>query len=189
MNIYEKLQTARVQLQNKQLKKSGKNGFSKFGYFELSDFLPAVNDIFLNLKLFSQFNINREVATLSILNIEKIDEVLIFQMPVGKLKLSGGCNEIQELGGVNTYCRRYLYLNALEIVEADKFDAETGKDEQKQENKKPDIDADLDIKEGLKAIEDVANLEVYYYENIQKVKDEKAFNQAVSKRKKELANV
>lgn len=59
----------------------------------------------------------------------------------------------------------------------------------KQETKKPDIDADLDIKEGLKAITDVANLEIYYYENIQKVKDEKAFNQAVSKRKKELANV
>lgn len=187
MNIYEKLQKARVELQNKNLKKSGKNGFNKFGYFELSDFLPAVNEIFLNLLLFPHFNINRDVATLSILDIEKSEDVLIFQMPVGKLKLSGGCNEIQELGGINTYCRRYLYLNALEIVENDKFDAEAGKKEETKPAKKSAadeiFDPDIDIITGLTGVADIKNLEIYYRENKDKVKDVKAFNVAVNRRK------
>ena len=42
MNIYEKLQTARVELQKTALKKSGVNKFAGFKYFELGDFIPAV---------------------------------------------------------------------------------------------------------------------------------------------------
>lgn len=54
-----------------------------------------------------------------------------------------------------------------------------------QKPKEP-LDADFDIKEGLKAINDLENLEAYYYANIEKVQDEKAFNKAVNKRKAEL---
>ena len=46
MNIYEKLQKARVDLQSKGIKKSGKNTFAKYDYYELADFMPAVNSIF-----------------------------------------------------------------------------------------------------------------------------------------------
>ena len=34
-----------------------------------------------------------------------------------------GANAIQALGGVQTYLRRYLYMNAFDIVEADMFDS------------------------------------------------------------------
>ena len=53
MNIYEKLQKARVELQSLGLKMGGHNKFADFKYFELKDFLPKVNEIFENLKLFS----------------------------------------------------------------------------------------------------------------------------------------
>jgi predicted aldo/keto reductase-like oxidoreductase len=33
-NVFEKLQQARVQLQNEKLKKSGKNAYAGFSYFE-----------------------------------------------------------------------------------------------------------------------------------------------------------
>ena len=115
MNVYEKLQKARVELQNKGLKKSGKNSFSGFSYFELSDFLPTINEIFNGLKLFSHFNIENDKAVLRIFDTEKPDSVVAFYMPTATLELKG-CNAIQALGGINTYCRRYLYLNALEIV-------------------------------------------------------------------------
>ena len=39
-----------------------------------------------------------------------------------------GANEVQNLGGCQTYSRRYLYLNAFEIVEHDYFDAIQGKE-------------------------------------------------------------
>ena len=55
-----------------------------------------------------------------------------------------------------------------------------------QRQQKPDVNPDADIIAGLEGISDVQNLEIYYYENLQKVKDEKAFNKAVNKRKKEI---
>lgn len=192
MNIYEKLQAARVDLQNKKLKKSGKNKFAGFEYFELSDFLPAINEIFNKQKLFSRFLINDKQATLQIINAEDIKEEIIFSMPTAELELKG-CNKLQALGGINTYLRRYLYLNALEIVEADLFDAEAGKDTKPQQKLTAaeeifgkDENPDTDIIIGLQGVSDLKNLEIYYKENKDKVKDITAFNVAVNKRKKEI---
>lgn len=193
MNIYEKLQAARVELQNKKLKKSGKNKFSGFDYFELSDFLPAINELFKQYKLFSQFIIADNQASLHIIDAEKVEDAVIFSMPTAELELKG-CNKLQALGGVNTYLRRYLYLNALEIVEADLFDAEAGKEEkqkpQKQtENNKSEqlfqemSNPDIDIISGLTGIADIKGLEKYYKEYKEKVQDIKAFNVAVNARK------
>lgn len=65
----------------------------------------------------------------------------------------------------------------------------------KQEPQKPqpikkekEPDADFDIISQIKSINDIENLQIYYYENIEHVKNEKAFNKAVSERKKELNN-
>lgn len=129
-NVFEKLQDARVRLQNLKIKKSGENKYSGFKYFEIGDFIPHVNSIFLELKLCSNFSIKDNVAILHIINSEKPDEVTTFTMPTTTLELKG-CSAIQALGGVNTYCRRYLYLNALEIAESDMLDANAGKIEEK----------------------------------------------------------
>jgi len=135
-NVYEKLQQARVYLQEKNLKKSGKNSYSGFSYYELADFIPQLNNIFLSLKLCSNFSIKDNIAYLQIVNCEKPDEVITFTMPTAELQLKG-CTAIQSLGGVNTYCRRYLYLNALEIVESDMLDPNAGKIEEKKNKPKP----------------------------------------------------
>jgi len=37
-----------------------------------------------------------------------------------------GCHEVQNLGAVQTYIRRYLWVAALEIVESDVVDASAG---------------------------------------------------------------
>jgi len=134
-NVYIKLQQARVALQEKNLKKSGKNNYSGFTYYELADFIPTVNIIFKNLQLCSNFSIKDNEAQLIIINAEKPDEQIIFTMPTATLELKG-CTAIQALGGVNTYCRRYLYLNALEIVESDMLDGEAGNIEEKLKVKK-----------------------------------------------------
>lgn len=188
MNVYEKLQDARVQLQKKSLKKSGKNKFSGFDYFELADFLPAVNAIFADLKLASVFKLTEQEAFLSIINAEKPDEVIEFSMPSAQLELKG-CNALQALGGVNTYCRRYLYFNALEIVENDFFDAETGKAEVKTKAKK-EAEAEipeLDIIAGIDAISDAKTLEKYFKTYDSAITGNKqGWYAAVNKRKKEL---
>lgn len=121
MNIYEKLQKCRVDLQKLDLKKSGKNDFQKCEYFELADFLPTVNEFFCKEKLHSKFDIENETAVLTIINSENPDETETFRSPIAEANLKG-CSPIQSLGGVHTYMKRYLYMNALEISDGDIID-------------------------------------------------------------------
>ncbi|OHW63113.1 ERF superfamily protein [Andreesenia angusta] len=128
MNIYEKIQTAKVELQKADLKKSGQNKYAGYTYFELKDFLPKINEIFAELQLLSKVSFNSEVATLDIVDSEKPEDVVTFTSPMASAQLKG-CHEIQNLGAVQTYQRRYLYTMALDIAESDALEANTGKHE------------------------------------------------------------
>lgn len=130
MTVEQKLQQCRVELQKRGLKRSGKNNYAGFIYFELADFLPVVNEMFASKNLFSNFSMLDTVATLKITDLEDKSEV-VFTTPVAELELKG-CNKIQALGGTHTYLKRYLYVNALEIVESDLFDSASGKEEPKE---------------------------------------------------------
>lgn len=125
MNLYQKLQKARVALQNTKLKKSGHNKFAGFKYFELGDLLPHINNIFDDLGLFSAFTIQENYASLTIVNSEKPDEMVFFTSPIADAQVKG-TTPVQALGAVHTYLKRYLYLNALEIIENDILDASVG---------------------------------------------------------------
>lgn len=119
MSIYAKLAQARVKLQKENLKKTGNN--RSFKYFELKDFLPRVNEIFEELKMCAVVRYSSELATLTIYDCEK-DENIEFTSPMVQKALPSG-TEIQNLGAIQTYQRRYLYLTALEIVEDDLVDS------------------------------------------------------------------
>uniref|UniRef100_A0A6M3LFN0 Putative Erf family protein n=1 Tax=viral metagenome TaxID=1070528 RepID=A0A6M3LFN0_9ZZZZ len=142
MNIYEKLQAIRCELQGQTLKKSGKNEFVKYAYFELSDFIPAVNLLMKTHKITSTIQYDKDIAKLTLINCEKPEETLIFTSPMadGGLK---ACSPVQNLGASITYLRRYLWINALEIIEADSLDASTKKEE--GEHFIPDDRTNLDI--------------------------------------------
>jgi hypothetical protein len=119
-NITKKLATARVKLGQLKLKKSGKNAFAKFEYFELADFLPMINTINSELGLCTQFSMNETEATLKVIDTES-DEVIEFRIP--KVSAQMKADPIQILGGTITYLRRYLFLIAYEISENDSVDA------------------------------------------------------------------
>ena len=175
--IQEKLQKARVELQNKKLKKSGKNSYSGFTYYELADFLPQVNQIFYDLKLYSNFSLNENYATLTVTDWEDKSEEE-FSSPIADLELKG-CSKIQALGGIHTYMKRYLYLNALEIVESDMLDAKAGTIEEKP-NKDfiPDViknQDDTDIYLGLSETVNSKEAFKYFNEYKDKVNDKTAF--------------
>ena len=134
MSIYAKLAQARVKLQKENLKKTGNN--RSFKYFELKDFLPRVNEIFDELKMCAVVRYSSELATLTIYDCEK-DESIEFTSPMVQKALPSG-TEIQNLGAIQTYQRRYLYLTALEIVEDDLVDSIPPEkpDQKKQESQK-----------------------------------------------------
>ena len=119
--VYEKLQKARIKLQHTELKKSGHNKFAGYKYFELGDFLPAIQSIFFELKLCPVVSFGTELATLRIIDTEN-GGCVTFTSPMAEAQLKG-CHQIQNLGAVETYSRRYLYVTALEIVEHDAIDS------------------------------------------------------------------
>ena len=119
--VYEKLQKARIRLQHTELKKSGHNKFAGYKYFELGDFLPAIQSIFFELKLCPVVSFGTELATLRIIDTEN-GGCVTFTSPMAEAQLKG-CHPIQNLGAVETYSRRYLYVTAMEIVEHDAIDS------------------------------------------------------------------
>lgn len=127
MCIYKQLQAARVDLLAAPIKKSGKNKFAGYEYFELEDFLPTVQKIFAAHSLCGVMSFSADTAKLA---IHSGSELIEFTAPMATAELKG-CHSIQNMGAVISYMRRYLYMLALEICEHDELDATTGKDKQK----------------------------------------------------------
>jgi hypothetical protein len=125
MSVHKKLMQARIKLQQVKLKKSGLNKFAGFEYFELADFLPTVQSIFADIGLCGIVSYDRELATLTITDIDDNSQVTITS-PMAEANLKG-VHPIQNMGAVETYSRRYLWVTALEIVEHDALDSTTGR--------------------------------------------------------------
>lgn len=163
-NIYKKLQEVRVSLQKTEIKKSGKNSFAKFEYFELSDFLPHINSLMLEVGITSIYTLNTDKALLKLINIDDVNDSIEFCIPTAALEIKGA-NGIQNIGGISTYTRRYLYMIAFEIASDDEFDADSNgvpriDDIKIKALKKMVAETDTDIKEllsyvGIKKIEEM----------------------------------
>jgi len=131
LNIYQKLQKVRIDLQSLNLKKTGQNDYSKFTYYELGDILPTINKLMNDNGLMTEFSINPKIldsdegAKLRIINTDSPNEVIRFTSPTAEAKIgvkkdgTGGADPIQNLGGKITYMRRYMLMIAFEIVESD----------------------------------------------------------------------
>jgi hypothetical protein len=126
LNVLKKLIDSRVALQHKSLNKSGHNKFAGYKYFELADFLPSVQQIFQEKGLVDVISFTETLATMIVFDIEDGSSVS-FTSPMGSANLKG-CHEVQNVGAVESYQRRYLYTTALAIVENDVLDAVTGDD-------------------------------------------------------------
>ena len=119
--VHKKLMEARMLLQQAPLKKSGHNKFAGYSYFELGDFLPTINQIFAKVGLCGVVSFDKELATLTITDYDDNTEIKLTS-PMAEANLKG-CHPIQNLGAVETYTRRYLWVSAMEIVEHDALDS------------------------------------------------------------------
>lgn len=124
MNVFEKLNKARVMFQEANVKKSGQNEYAGYTYFELNDILPICNKICNEIKAVCVLNFTETVATLQFIDCEKTDDVITFTSPMSEATLKG-CHKVQNLGAVETYIKRYLYQNCFEIAENDALDSQS----------------------------------------------------------------
>jgi len=127
--VHKKLMQARIRLQGTKLEKSGLNKFAGYKYFELGDFLPEIQNIFNDLGLCGVVSYDASYATLTITDTDD-GTVIVISSPMAAAELKGA-HPIQNLGAVETYQRRYLWMTALEIVEHDVIDSSDKKDELK----------------------------------------------------------
>lgn len=135
MNLNESIINVRVKLQNAKLKKSGKNKSAGFDYFELADFLPKLNELMLEEKMNDRFYIKDGYATLELQKGEEINQYTMpftmFETPTyrrenrdtGEVYDVKSMQDIQYLGALNTYYKRYLYLNAFGITDGEVIDS------------------------------------------------------------------
>jgi len=127
-NIYKKLAEMRVELQNCEIKKSGYNEYGKYNYYEMADFLPYINEIAKNHNVFNLYELQAEKAILKVMDLEEDGCSIEFSIPIAEIAIKGA-NSMQNIGGVTTYTRRYLYMIAYEIAENDTFDAQVAEPE------------------------------------------------------------
>ena len=119
--VYAKLQKCRVELQNMELKKSGHNKFQGYKYFELRDFLPAINTLFDVYGLCYSLQFDRDMANMFVVDVDTGSSIK-FCCPMEPAVLKG-CQPVQNLGGSLTYISRYLLCLALAVSESDIVDA------------------------------------------------------------------
>jgi hypothetical protein len=134
MTIYAKLQAARIELQKMKLRKSGKNSFAGYDYYELGDVLPAINELLGKHGLCTIVSFGSELATMIIVDADDPAQTITITSPMGSAALKG-CHEVQNIGAVETYQRRYLYMVAFEITEHDALDATHGSQPSSQPKK------------------------------------------------------
>lgn len=173
MSVYKKLMQARLRLQGEKLSKSGHNKFAGYYYFELGDFLPTVQNIFSEVGLCGIVSFQADIATLRIVDMEDAGEIVITS-PMGSAALKG-VHEVQNIGAVETYQRRYLWVTAMEIVEHDALDALVAQDDPKpqkaqakpaqkpvvsKDQTKPSVLSDNEMADALVALREADDLEV-----------------------------
>jgi hypothetical protein len=133
LNVYQKIQKVRNLLVQAKLKKTGKNSFSNFTYYELGDFVPTLNRLMDENGIMTKFSLyyinGKEQAVLKVFDSAKPTDHEDFIIPTAEVEIgrkkdgTGGAEPIQNLGGKITYLRRYLHQIAFEIVEGDSVDS------------------------------------------------------------------
>ncbi|RAP51206.1 MAG: hypothetical protein BZ133_03700 [Methanosphaera sp. SHI613] len=123
VHLLAKIMQARKMFKDKGITKSGYNHFQNFAYYELKDIIPEAIEICIELKLATKFTYENNLYKLKVYDLENKEQTE-FCMPGKDYKNEGNINnQLQNLGKIQTYIRRYLYLQFLDITENDVVDA------------------------------------------------------------------
>lgn len=137
--LNESIIAIRVGLQKLNLKKTGHNSFSNFDYYQLEDFLPSLNELMLQEKINDRFTIEKDIdnEVYAKLVLIKGNEKEVYRIPFERFETPlnwkynkvtqeneqvKSMQDIQYLGALNTYYKRYLYINAFGITDGEIID-------------------------------------------------------------------
>jgi hypothetical protein len=154
--LLEKINQIKLGLSQADLKQTGKNTHYNWGYTELNDFLPQLIKLMSETRVLSKFDfpaVEGEPVKLTIFDIDSSDK-LEYTSPMSTADLKGA-HKVQNLGAVQTYLRRYMYMFAFDVVARDVLDQTMDKKQTPHQAKKVDIEEAFKILRSCSSIEDL----------------------------------
>ena len=122
-NIVKKMITARSIFFSSPKNKSGSAQIAKgifIQYYTLDDIIPIITKIETTCGILCHISFE-DRGVLTIYNADNPEETLTYKTPISMNALGRG-SEVQNIGAMETYSRRYLYLIAFDIVEPEQID-------------------------------------------------------------------
>lgn len=123
LEFLERLERAHEKFMRAGVRKTGYNKFQKYNYFTLDDIMPVADRVLKEeglLITFGETDDNRRCAYVT--DRRNPNNVMVFKgIPVSP-EMPKTDDEVKMFGKVNTYSRRYLYMDILNICETDEVD-------------------------------------------------------------------
>jgi TATA-box binding protein (TBP) (component of TFIID and TFIIIB) len=190
MNTLEKIQKAIELIKSKNLKKLGKNKFSNYDYYTPEQVAELVTGATHEVKLLCKFDLKRNelgiTGTLSVYDVESSEQPVVYEMATAIPDIKA-TNIAQQIGGAMTYTKRYLMMNAFDIVD-NNLDFDTTENTQKQaEQPKVDPLVIESIKKAIAGCKSQEDLKKMWGANAE-LQKENWFIKLVTDRKKVLTD-
>jgi len=144
-NALLKLKKARAEIKNSNIKKSGRNNYSKFDYFTPEQVEQLVDNACEKTNTIVLCNLKADehglFQTLTFIDLDSSEEIY-FEMRTkhGSIKAT---NETQQMGGTDTYSERYIKMKVFQIKDNNlDFDSQDGKKIEKKKvfgGRKPEV--------------------------------------------------
>lgn len=141
LNVLSKLAEARLKIKASPIKKDAKNEYSKYDYFSPELVSKLVNDACIEADAIAVFNLKKdefgyygELTFTDMESGESLTTIMRTEKPV-----ITATNETQQMGGMNTYAKRYALMSLFDIedntIDFDGQDNTKSKPAQKTEPK------------------------------------------------------
>ena len=122
--IYERLAIVRQAFREHEITQSGLNTHADFTYYQLPDIIPTATRILAANRLVYIVNFVDNLCIGDLIDIDDPTVKIAFHLPFtliaepSKFRM----NEVQGVGAAQTYYRRYMYYQMLDICNEDEFD-------------------------------------------------------------------
>ena len=133
MNLYQKVAKIKGEMSSMKFSKTGRNSFTKFNYFQLDDFEPTLEKLCSQYGIVTYFMFALDAARMVVVDADDPTQKIEVDSPVD-VSFGKTSSKMQDIGAMQTYARRYLFMSFFGITESDFLDEVAGMDNPKSED-------------------------------------------------------
>lgn len=133
MNLYQKVAKIKGEMSSMKFSKTGRNSFTKFNYFQLDDFEPTLEKLCSQYGVVTYFQFALDAARMVVVDADSPADKIEVDSPVD-VSFGKTSTKMQDIGAMQTYARRYLFMSFFGITESDFLDEVAGSDTPKSED-------------------------------------------------------